>query len=139
MTIQDAVGLVFKATSLMRDREIFILKMPSVKIKDLAKAVLESERETLKNAARIEIKTIGKKNGERMHEKLLTEEEAENALETRDMFIIVPQEVQAAQPARSTYPGAKRTNLREYSSRSQKKLSVQEIKSMLERSDKECA
>ncbi|MEK7084722.1 MAG: UDP-N-acetylglucosamine 4,6-dehydratase family protein [Patescibacteria group bacterium] len=135
MTIQDAVGLVFKATSLMRDREIFILKMPSVKIKDLAKAVLESERETLKNAVRIEIKTIGKKNGERMHEKLLTSEEAESALETKDMFIIVPQEVSASQKVQ--YPGAKKTRVGEYSSKGQKNLPVKEIKRMLKRMHEE--
>ena len=82
MTINDAVNLVFKAVSLMRDREIFILKMPSVKIRDLAKAVLESFNAAGGSAANVAIKTIGKKNGERMHEKLLTEEEAENALET---------------------------------------------------------
>jgi len=78
MTIHDAVNLVFKAAALMRDREIFILKMPAVKIMDLAKAVLAAEKDRNNKLKDINIKIIGKKNGERMHEKLLTEEEAEN-------------------------------------------------------------
>ncbi len=133
MTIHDAVDLVFKAVSLMRDREIFILKMPVVKIKDLAKAVLEAEREKNKDIPEIATKIVGKKNGERMYEKLLTEEEAENALETKDMFIIVPQEVWALQRSRATYFGAKPAAMKEYSSKDQKKLTSQEIKKMLQR------
>lgn len=131
MTINDAVNLVFKSASLMHDREIFILKMPVVKIKDLAKAVLELEKEKNKNTADINIKIIGKKNGERMHEKLLTVEEAENALETKDMFIIVPQEILELQKSKRTYYGAKKTKVKEYSSKSIKKLNIKEIKRML--------
>lgn len=133
MTVHDAVSLVFKATALMRDREIFILKMPAVKIRDLAKAVLESEKEKNGQAPKVDIKIIGKKNGERMHEKLLTPDEAENALETKDMFIIVPQEVLKSQNVRRTYPGARKTKVREYSSKSEKKLVVKEIIKMLQR------
>lgn len=125
MTIHDAVNLVFKAASLMRDREIFILKMPVVKIGDLAKAVLPS--------ASMKIKIIGKKNGERMHEKLLTAEEAENALETKDMFIIVPPEVLASTQSRRIYSGIRKTKINEYGSQTEKKLTIKEIKNMLER------
>lgn len=133
MTIHDAVNLVFKAASLMRDREIFILKMPAVKVRDLAKAVLESEKERGGNASGVDIKIIGKKNGERMHEKLLTMEEAENALETKDMFIIVPQEALQLQKVRNAYPGARKARAREYGSSREKKLVVKEIKRMLQR------
>lgn len=133
MTVNDAVNLVFKAAALMRDREIFILKMPVVKVSDLAKAVLEFEKERGGDASMVGIKIIGKKNGERTHEKLLTPEEAENALETKDMFIIVPQEVLQSQRVRSAYPGARKTSVKEYNSKNEKKLIVKEIKRMLQR------
>lgn len=133
MTIQDAVKLVFKAATLTQDREIFILKMPVVKIKDLARAIWELEKEKNRQTREMAIKIIGKKNGERKHEKLLTPEEAETALETKDMFIAVPQEVLASQPIRSLYPGAKRTKVKEYGSQNQKKLAIKEIKKMLQR------
>ncbi len=137
MTIQDAVNLVFKAAALMQDREIFILKMPAVKIKDLAKAIVALEKEKGRGAPDVGIKIIGKKNGERMHEKLLTGEEAETALETKDMFIIVPQEVLASQKVSAAYPGAKKAKVREYASKGQKKLTIKEIKKMLQRMDTE--
>lgn len=139
MTIGDAVNLVFKATSLMRDREIFILKMPAMKIGDLAKAVMELEKEKNKNAAGMATEIIGKRNGERMHENLLTLEEAENAFETKGMFIVVPQQVLALQKTGRTYTDAKRTHIKEYSSKNEKKLAIKEIKEMLQRMDKERA
>ncbi|MEK7165134.1 MAG: UDP-N-acetylglucosamine 4,6-dehydratase family protein [Patescibacteria group bacterium] len=137
MTIHDAVNLVFKATALMRDREIFILKMPTVKIKDLAKAVLEQETGRGIDTTGVKIDIIGKKNGERIHEKLLTLEEAENALETQDMFIIVPREVFISQKIHDAYPSAKKTRIQEYSSRGEKKLTSKEIKKMLQRMQSE--
>lgn len=139
MTIHDAVSLVFKAAALMRDREIFILKMPTMKVKDLAKAVLEFERERTPNTGSIDIKVIGKRNGERVHEKLLTAEEAEYSLENKDMFIILPQEVLASQSGRSMYPGTTRTSVKEYVSKGQKTLSIEGIKKMLQRMERESA
>jgi len=133
MTISDAVDLVFKAAALMWDREIFILKMPAVKMKDFAKALLELHQEKAPGGKAMGIKIIGKRNGERMHEKLLTVEEAEYSLETKDMFIIVPQEVLALQKNQATYFGAKKAVVKEYNSKDQKKLTSQEIKKMLQR------
>jgi FlaA1/EpsC-like NDP-sugar epimerase len=129
MTISQAVDLVFKATKLMQDREIFVLKMPTLTIKDLAKAIIESEQEKNNNTKKIPIKIIGKKDGERMYERLLTEEEAENAIETKDMFIIVPKkQIQASK----AYFKARKAASKEYSSKNTQKLSVKEIKKMLQ-------
>ena len=41
MSIQDAAGLILKATNMCKGGEIFILKMPSVKIKDLAENMVK--------------------------------------------------------------------------------------------------
>ena len=68
-----------------------------------------------------------------MHEKLLTAEEAEYALEMQDMFIVVPQEVLALQGNRAIYSGAKKTGVKEYNYKDQIKLTSQEIMKMLER------
>ncbi|OGF28136.1 hypothetical protein A2477_03760 [Candidatus Falkowbacteria bacterium RIFOXYC2_FULL_47_12] len=127
MTVGDAVNLVFKAATLMQDREIFILKMPVVKILDLAKVLLSLKKEN----KGIQIKIIGKKNGERLHEKLLTAEEAENALETKDMFIIIPREKLALQKSEHLYQGAALTKRKEFYSKNERKLTVKEIQKML--------
>ncbi|PIR93154.1 hypothetical protein COT99_02335 [Candidatus Falkowbacteria bacterium CG10_big_fil_rev_8_21_14_0_10_43_10] len=135
MTIQDAVSLVLKATALMQDREIFILKMPVVKIIDLAKALVALDKE--EKSEEVKIKIIGKKNGERMHEKLLTMEEAESALETKEMFIIIPGEKLELHQSKKIYLDTKAVGAKEYNSESQKKLSVKEIKTMLKRMESE--
>ncbi|MDQ1284090.1 MAG: hypothetical protein QG620_438 [Patescibacteria group bacterium] len=90
MSIPQAVNLAFKALSQMRNREIFVLKMPVVKLKDLAQAVIEAYEEKNGPGKRVLTKIIGKKEGERIHEKLLTAEESEIAVEADDMFIVLP-------------------------------------------------
>lgn len=65
----------------MKGGEIFVPKIPSAKIIDLAKAI---------NPA-AEIKKIGMRPGEKLHEVLLTEEEANHAKEFEDCFVIEPE------------------------------------------------
>jgi FlaA1/EpsC-like NDP-sugar epimerase len=80
MSIQDAVMLVFKAVDMMQGGEVFILKMPVIRLGDLADKVIAGRK--------VEKKIIGLRPGERMHEMLLTDEERKIAVETDDMFII---------------------------------------------------
>ena len=90
MTIPQAVELVFKATQKAQGGEIFIFKMPVVKLGDLANVMIEhlAPRYGHKPEA-IQIDTIGIRNGEKMYEHLMNEEEARYAYETEDMFIVL--------------------------------------------------
>jgi UDP-N-acetylglucosamine 4,6-dehydratase len=92
MSIPQAVDLVFKATKMAQVGEIFIFKMPVVKLGDLARVMIEhlAPKYGHKPEA-IQINTIGIRNGEKMYEHLMNEEEAQYAYETEDMFIIIPQ------------------------------------------------
>ncbi len=85
MSIPQAVNLCFKALEYSKQNEIFILKMPALKMADLAGVFVEKY-----GNAETQIKIIGKRPGEKKHEELLTAAEAENAYETDDMFIMVP-------------------------------------------------
>ena len=141
ISVDEAVSLVFKAASLSRDREIFILKMPVIRIFDLARAVIDlyANRCGL-NASKVKIKIVGKKVGERLHEKLLTRDEADYALETKDMFIIKPvigreQQAQYGIDAYS-FPGTKKCQLADYSTEGRQVLSLAEIKNKLLRDEK---
>lgn len=135
MSIPQAVGLIFKATVLMKDREIFILKMPAVKIGDLARSVIEIVKAKNRIKKNISVKIIGKKDGERQHEKLLTKDESEIALETKDMFIITPNfSFQYGDFTPYIYPGFVKAETGEYNSRNQKKLSVGDLKKMIKNS-----
>jgi len=85
MSIPDAVDLVLKATTMAKGGEIFILKMPALKIIDLADAMLE-----IANKKSIQKIFIGARVGEKLYEELLTEEEAKNAYENDEMFVVMP-------------------------------------------------
>jgi len=85
MITQDtAIDLVLKAGILSEGGEIFIFKMPVVRIEDLANAMCSRY-----GNARKEI--IGKKPGEKMYEEIMTEEEMSRAYEGQDMYVIFPQ------------------------------------------------
>ena len=135
MSIPQAVQLVFKSAELMKNREIFVLKMPVLNLKDLAQAVIDVYQEKNNTDKKVSIKIIGKNGGERIHEKLLTEEESEGALELKDMFVILPNLLDPESGYRFSksdfYAGAKKMKVGEYSSKNIKKMSVTEIKRML--------
>jgi len=135
MSIHQAVQLVFKSTKLMKNREIFVLKMPVVNLGDLSKAVIKivQDKHNLKKA--IQVKIVGKYDGERMHEKLLTEEESRGALELDDMFVILPSLLDPNSGYgsfdRSWYKQGKRAKIGDYSSKDIKKMPISTIKKLL--------
>jgi FlaA1/EpsC-like NDP-sugar epimerase len=135
MSIPQAVHLVFKSIELMKNNEIFVLKMPAVTLKDLARAVIEVFQEKNNSKEKVDIKIIGRDGGERMHEKLLTVEESEGALELKDMFIILPNLLETGAgydlAENNYYSGAKKAKIGEYSSNNVKKISLAEIKKIL--------
>lgn len=82
MTIEDAVSLIFKAATIAQGGEVFILKMPALKIIDLAETLSEVLAQPLK------IKAVGKRQGEKLFEKIVTRTEAALALELPEMFVL---------------------------------------------------
>jgi FlaA1/EpsC-like NDP-sugar epimerase len=143
MTIDEAVDLIFKAAGLMQDREIFILKNMSVlKIYDLAKAMIELYAPKFGyNPKEIKIEITGLKLGERLHEKLLTEDEALFALENQEMFILVPlvsYELNKGVMLKKYMADlkAKRCKVENYTTEGKKHLSINLIKKILVEDDK---
>ena len=64
ISLDQGVKFVIKCTELMYGGEIFVPKMPSIKIVDLAKSV----------SSKIKLKIIGKRPGEKLHETLCPQE-----------------------------------------------------------------
>ena len=92
MDISRAAGLMLKAAEVANGGEIFILKMPAMRIGDLAGVMIEELAPRYgHNPADIKINIIGKRAGEKSCEDLMTLEEAGNAVELGDMFILNPQ------------------------------------------------
>ncbi len=76
----DGAAFVDRCLGLMRGGEIFIPKIPSMKITDLARAISnDSEHEV-----------VGIRPGEKLHELLLTRDDARNTIEFEDYYIITP-------------------------------------------------
>lgn len=83
LTLEQGVRFVVKCLELMQGGEVFVPKIPSMKIVDLAKLV----------APEAEMKIIGIRPGEKIHEVLLSEDEASHTCELDDMFVIQPLDV----------------------------------------------
>ncbi|MDG6249240.1 UDP-N-acetylglucosamine 4,6-dehydratase (inverting) [Methanocalculus sp.] len=81
ITLEQGVHLVTKCIEEMHGGEIFIPKIPSMKITDLAEAI----------APECKINYIGIRPGEKLHEILITEDEARHTLEMDDYYVIEPE------------------------------------------------
>lgn len=80
ITLEQGVSFVLRSLEGMEGGEIFIPKIPSMTITNLARAICPE--------CRIEI--VGVRPGEKLHEVLMPEEEARNAVEYEDRFIVYP-------------------------------------------------
>jgi UDP-N-acetylglucosamine 4,6-dehydratase (inverting) len=80
--LQDGIDFVINCIDKMKGGEIFIPKIPSMKIMDLADVI----------APNAEKKIIGIRPGEKIHEVLLTEDESRHSMEFDDFFMIEPEQ-----------------------------------------------
>ena len=80
ITLDQGVHFVIRCLEHMHGGEIFVPKIPSMKLLDMAEAV----------APDCKIECIGIRPGEKLHEVLLSEDESRNTLETDDMYVIKP-------------------------------------------------
>jgi UDP-N-acetylglucosamine 4,6-dehydratase len=80
ITIEQGVRLVVRCIEQMHGGEIFVPKIPSMKLVEMAEAI----------APGCDVDAIGIRPGEKLHEVLLSEDEARHALEMDDMYVIQP-------------------------------------------------
>lgn len=91
MTIKEATKLVLEASVLAIGGEVFVTKMPVMRIVDFAKAMIDIVAPRFgRKPEEIGIEIIGKKPGEKLYEELMTEEETSRAYEMNNMFVIKP-------------------------------------------------
>ena len=91
MSPDEAVDLLIKATKIATGGEVFVLKMPVLKLIDLAEVTIQKvcEKEKI-DPKSIKIKNIGLRPGEKLYEELMSEDEADKALDIDDMYVIKP-------------------------------------------------
>lgn len=90
MTPAQAIELILKANELAYGGEVFVLKMPIVRLQDLAEVLIEEVKRMYSIKEPIAIKTIGLRPGEKRYEELMTDDEARIALEIEQMYILPP-------------------------------------------------
>ena len=80
ITAEQGVEFVLSCFKIMHGGEIFVPKIPSMKVTDLAKCL----------APDLPHKIVGIRPGEKLHEVMVTEDDARNTLEMKDRYIIMP-------------------------------------------------
>ena len=81
ITLEEGVEMVFATLEKMQGGEIFVPKIPSMKITDLAEAI----------APECELEIVGIRPGEKLHEMLITGSDARHTLEFENYYIIQPE------------------------------------------------
>ena len=80
ITLEEGVEFVSFSLKKMWGGEIFIPKIPSYRIIDLAKAISSSAK----------IKIVGIRPGEKLHEEMISQNDAQNTIEYKNYFVITP-------------------------------------------------
>ncbi|WP_099190204.1 SDR family NAD(P)-dependent oxidoreductase [Tepidibacter mesophilus] len=131
MTLTDAVKLTMIAGEQSIGGEIFVLKMPIIKLKDLAEVVVE---EICKKYGididDVNIRTIGLRAGEKMYEELMTEEESEFAYDRGDMYAVgsITCGLENYEKAYSKY---KKADIGKYSSHGKNPIDKEEVRRLI--------
>jgi UDP-N-acetylglucosamine 4,6-dehydratase len=81
ITLEQGVRFVLNCLANMHGGEIFVPKIPSMKITDLAEAIAPGCRQEY----------IGIRPGEKLHEVMIPEDDARNTVEMEDYYVIQPQ------------------------------------------------
>ncbi len=82
ISLEQGVRFVIRCAEQMHGGEVFVPKIPSMSIIDLAKAI----------APEAKVNVIGIRPGEKLHEVLISEDEARTTVELEDMYVVQPAE-----------------------------------------------
>ncbi len=80
LTLEQGVRFTIRCIEQMQGGEVFVPKIPSMRVVDLARVI----------APDCEMEVIGIRPGEKLHEVLISEDEARHTVELEDMFVVEP-------------------------------------------------
>jgi UDP-N-acetylglucosamine 4,6-dehydratase len=80
LSIDQGVRFTIRCIEQMEGGEVFVPKIPSMRVVDVAQAI----------APNAEVEIIGIRPGEKLHEVLVSEDEARHTLELEDMYVVEP-------------------------------------------------
>ncbi len=125
LTLPEAIDLVFRAVRVGVGGEIFVLKICAALVMDIAEVMVES----LSREKDIAVQTVGIRPGEKIHEVLVSEAEAVRTIEDDSTFLILPQI--DLESTKSFYSKDSVVKFSEYTSETAKRLTKEEIRSVL--------
>jgi UDP-N-acetylglucosamine 4,6-dehydratase len=95
ITLNQGVDFVLSSLDIMRGGEIFVPKIPSMKVTDLAKAL----------APQAALKNVGIRPGEKLHEMMISVDDARSTVDLGDRYAIEPTFAEfSRRPFAETYP-----------------------------------
>lgn len=139
MDIPSATHLILTAGMLSCGNEIFILKMPAIRIMDLAEVMRDKfalhygfEPEA------IPISIVGVRCGEKIDEVLMTRDETVCAYENDEMYLVIPKDIPYIDysPSDATPPGFLPATVDSFSSENARLITKEEIGSILDGLDR---
>jgi UDP-N-acetylglucosamine 4,6-dehydratase len=80
LTLEQGVRFVIHCVEAMHGGEVFVPKIPSMKIVNLARAI----------APGIDLEVVGIRPGEKLHEVLISEDESRSTVEMEEMYVVQP-------------------------------------------------
>ena len=124
LRLEDAIRLLFTAVEKAIGGEIFIMKMPAIRIIDLSKVMIEElgDKDT-------KVNFIGIRPGEKIHEVLVSKNESPYAVEDDKFFIILP--LIDIPKLRGSYKDMNKMSLKEYNSQNAGFLTNEKIRDLL--------
>ena len=82
LSLEQGVRFTIRCIEEMEGGEVFVPKIPSMRVAELAKAMAPASR----------IEVVGIRGGEKLHEVLISEDEARHTIEMDEMFVVQPAE-----------------------------------------------
>ena len=128
ISLEDGVGLVLKALETALGGEIFVPKIPSYRITDVAEAI----------GPECEKPIVGIRPGEKIHEEMITHGDSPHTIECEDCYVIVPSLLGNQDPILerfSKHHGGERTpdDFRYSSGKNTQWLTVDQIRELITR------
>jgi FlaA1/EpsC-like NDP-sugar epimerase len=133
MTLKDAVRLVMNSVFMAEGGEVFVTKMPVVRIEDLAQIMRQELAPRFGfRPEDVPIEVVGLKPGEKLYEELLNEEETRRSVELDDYFVVLPAFKSLYREVDYSYLGSKPVGIEKpYNSAVETPLSYEELRGYL--------
>ena len=133
MTLEEAVALVTRSVFLARGGEVFVTKMPVVRIADLAAVMVEELAPRYgRDPDEVPVKVVGSKAGEKIYEELINDEETRRSADIDRYFVVLPAFESVYEDIEHTYPGMEGVGVKlPYNSAVERSMSKDELREYL--------